>query len=475
MRIRTCLLSLAALPLGLLALPADTSKEQTPVAWKKSVLDRKFRAEGVTVADVNKDGKLDILTGEGWYEAPGWKYHEIQKQHDYKDGEKGYSNCFACWAEDVNKDGWPDLIVIDFPGTPCYWFENPRGEEKFWNKHVIWHSACNETPQYADLLGTGQRVLLMGWQPKGKDNEGQMAYFTPGKDPTQLWERHPISEPSIPARHGFTAASLKALKLDNVPNEVMVKLEGLKDKPFASTKDLVDAVGKLLSEKELADNKAKIQKHGTYGGKPIPGTQKFSHGLGVGDVNGDGRLDVLCTAGWWEQPVRVEDKPWKFHAANLGDACADMFAFDVDGDGKADVISSSAHNYGIWWHQQKYGPMGEPTFLRRDLFPRLVSQTHALHFVDVNSDGLKDLVTGKRWWAHGPRGDADPSAPPKLFWFEARKGSDGLTSFTPHEIDDASGIGTQFWVGDINGDKLLDIAVANKKGVFLFEQVRAKK
>ena len=95
-----------------------------------------------------------------------------------------------------------------------------------------------------------------------------------------------------------------------------------------------------------------------------------------------------------------------------------------------------------------------------------------MHCVDINGDGLKDLVTGKRWWAHGPKGDADPNAPAVLYWFEARKGSDGVTSFTPHQIDDDSGIGTQFWVGDINGDKLPDIVVANKKGVFLFEQVR---
>jgi hypothetical protein len=113
--------------------------------------------------------------------------------------------------------------------------------------------------------------------------------------------------------------------------------------------------------------------------------------------------------------------------------------------------------------------------VKQALFPKLVSQTHALHCVDINGDGLKDLVTGKRWWAHGPKGDADPNAPAKLYWFEARKNSDGLIRFVPHEIDNDSGIGTQFVVTDINGDKLLDVVTANKKGVFVFEQVRSKK
>src|SRR5581483_11948175 len=108
----------------------------------------------------------------------------------------------------------------------------------------------------------------------------------------------------------------------------------------------------------------------------------------------------------------------------------------------------------------------------QDLFPKLFSQSHALHCVDINCDGLKDLVTGKRWWAHGPKGDADPGAPPVLYWFEAKKAKDGVVSFVPHQIDNASGIGTQFWVGDFNGDGLPHIVTSNKKGTFLFEQVR---
>jgi hypothetical protein len=209
-------------------------------------------------------------------------------------------------------------------------------------------------------------------------------------------------------------------------------------------------------------------------GKEVPGTAQFSHGLGVGDVNGDGRLDVICKGGWWEQPGKDDGKPWKFHPANLGEDCADMYTYDLEGTGKPAIISSSAHRYGIWAHLQIATPQGEPRFVTQALFPKLFSQSHALNLVDINGDGLKDLVTGKRWWAHGSEGDADPNDPAVLYWFEAKRGPDNRITFTPHQIDNDSGIGTQFVVADINGDKLPDIIVSNKKGVFVFEQVRKK-
>lgn len=562
MTYRISLLFFAFVGLAATGAAQERTASTAKIAWKRTVVDKLFRAEGVAVADVNKDGKKDIVVGDVWYEAPDWKMHILAKERQvqFKDwgdvmekgwspvgrpGMTGYSESFGVLADDFNRDGWVDVVVMPFPGKECFWYENPGAKGGLWKQHLVTNSACNETPIYVDLFGKGQKLLVMGWQPPGQGNMGEMCYFIPGKDATKPWERISISGPSEPK-------------------------------------------------------------------KEVPGTQRFSHGLGHGDVNGDGRIDIIIPQGWWEQPAQVDGTPWKFHPANLGPACADMFAFDLDGDGKNDIISSSAHQYGFWWYQQK-SPM---EFVQRELFPdpfkvaklpkdhglsdaelalynavnkhraeqgrapwklsakltaearelvakaikggevfgakgtilgdsgevaqvrilrstrhhwaeeanaakaasellpvnktalkylspeleigvsvtktqdgqplstilihgikgrqpfSLPSQTHALHFVDINGDGQKDLVTGRRWWAHGPKGDAGPNDPAYIYWFEARKNKDGGTEFIPHEVDDDSGIGTAFAVEDINGDGIPDIIVSNKRGVYVLTQVR---
>jgi hypothetical protein len=152
-----------------------------------------------------------------------------------------------------------------------------------------------------------------------------------------------------------------------------------------------------------------------------------------------------------------------------------MLVFDVDGDGRNDVVTSyDAHGYGIgWFRQEADGTFTEHRFVGTpDESGEGISfsQPHALAAADIDGDGLTDVVTGKRRWAHGPQGDPEPNAAPVLYWFRLVRDGQGGASFEPHLVDDDSGVGTQVTVADLNGDGKPDIAVANKRGVFAFRQ-----
>jgi hypothetical protein len=202
--------------------------------------------------------------------------------------------------------------------------------------------------------------------------------------------------------------------------------------------------------------------------KKAPGTDRFSHGLGFGDVNRDGRNDVIIKQGWWEGPADPKQPDWKFHQANLGEDCSQMHVLDVNGDGVNDIISASAHKYGIWWHEQ-VNSEGNDSFRLHEL-SRAFSQSHSSFLVDINDDGNLDFVVGKRFFAHNDT-DNDPGArdPAVLYWFEHTPGVEPF--FIAHEIDNDSGSGLNIVAEDMTKDGKIDIAISNKKRVFVFERL----
>jgi hypothetical protein len=203
----------------------------------------------------------------------------------------------------------------------------------------------------------------------------------------------------------------------------------------------------------------------------------FTHGMGLGDVNGDGRLDLLEKNGWWEQPATLAGDPvWTFHKQFFGTGGSQMHACDVNGDGLNDVITAlAAHGFGLAWYEQVRDggqiQFREHIFMnkepRENRYGVKFSELHAIDLVDMDGDGLKDILTGKRFWSHGRTGDPDRNNAAVLYWFKLARGSDKSVDFVPHLIDDDSGVGTQVVSGDINGDTLPDIVVGNKKGTYV--------
>jgi len=201
------------------------------------------------------------------------------------------------------------------------------------------------------------------------------------------------------------------------------------------------------------------------------GTFKYYHGLGTGDVNKDGHLDVIIPHGWWEGPARPTTDLWTFHPLSLSKEnkgnplpASNIHVIDLDLDGDNDLVMSSAHAFGIWWFENPGANSTEP--FQYHLIDESFSQTHALGLVDLLGNNKPALVTGKRYFAHmgSDPGEFDPVV---MNWFEIERVKGQPPKFIKHEIEAGkdTGVGTQFEIIDFNKDGKLDLVLSNKKGV----------
>lgn len=330
---------------------------------------------------------------------------------------------------DINGDGKPDIVSGEFWYEGPAWKQHRFREVHFQNNYV---DAFSDLP--LDVDGDGRvDVITCTWFSK------KMSWFrNPGKNGAP-WVEAPLVQ-----GYNTEFCFLVDLNNDGVAREVLPQFGG-KTSPTAW--------------------------YEYKGGKwveHVVSTKNFGHGIGAGDVNGDGRTDILHPQGWLEAPSDIGSGAWTERAEwEFKEHLSFMHVYDVNADGKPDVIFGNAHDYGLFWLENQGGGKWQ----KREI-DRAWSQVHPVTLVDLNGDGKLDIVTGKRFLAH----DHDPGAqdPNGLFWYESIPTPDGKgIAWVRHILSygGAIGGGMQMPVGDVDGDGDLDIVAPGKGGLYLLENL----
>ncbi|MBT9330823.1 FG-GAP-like repeat-containing protein [Paracidobacterium acidisoli] len=212
-----------------------------------------------------------------------------------------------------------------------------------------------------------------------------------------------------------------------------------------------------------------------------------AHGIGAGDINGDGRVDIVGAYGWWEQPASDTGAPWKYHPEPFGRwgrtsaGGSEIGVYDVNGDGLNDVVTvMQAHGWGIDWFEQKRSADGQISFVKHVIMGKtpeesaggvVFTEPHGSTIADVDGDGIPDFIVGKRLWSHlDDYYDPDPYGAPVLYWFRTVRDpkAPGGARFEPELIDNRSGAGSDVLAVDLNKDGAIDIVTSVRSGTYIF-------
>lgn len=337
---------------------------------------------------------------------------------------------------DVNNDGILDIVCGG------YWYEGPN-----WTRHKI----CDVRPEgeYWDDFST---------IPMDVNGDGYMDFITGGWwGGTLVWRENPKGQPVEWETHEIEYVTcIETTRAWDVDGDG--ELEIVPNTPC----------GPLVFYKLIRDENGKGT--GEFQRYQVSQESNSGHGLGFGDILGNGKGALIVTNGWWEAPADPLREPWTFHQEfDLGSASIPIIVVDFNGDGLNEMIVGQAHGYGLDYYQQHIDSDGKRTWTKHPIDPYF-SQYHDMQWIDIDGDGECELLTGNRYRAHcgAEPGETDIVG---LYYFKWNGESFTKVVIDHGKVPGCSGTGIYFSVADMDGNGRLDIVAPGKEGLFIFKNL----
>lgn len=352
----------------------------------------------------------------------------------------------SCAIGDIDRDGQLDIVYGP------YWLAGPDFLPHVYRpSHTSGDYIRANSDHLYDMDGDGWLDVIMGsW-----GEEGIVWYKNPGNSAAERgepWEMHLPWESHLLSR---TRGSMEMFALHDYDHDGVPEIHSAcyrREEPLEVWRlTNVDTAAPAVERFAL-------------------GLQGGGHGFAFGDVNADGREDVLCEIGWYERPAGDPfARPWKLHResdlSKMHPSCP-FVVKDLNEDGRLDIIFGRGHAYGLYWREQLPPDDDGTTNWKQHVIDESWSQAHCLQLADLDGDGQDDLIAGKCIWAHNA-GDPGAADPPVVYYYTWDKSSQ---EFTRHQIagpDEHIALGRQFGVADLNDDGWLDIAAPSKTGLWV--------